>query len=81
MKKKPYRYVNRKRPVTIRIDDDTLAFFGELSHETSVPYQTLINYYLGYCADENLILDVSSCRTRREPEDWTPRAKGRLKNR
>jgi predicted DNA binding CopG/RHH family protein len=68
MKVRSRRHVNRKRSVTIRIDEDTLTYFAELSDETTVPYQTLINHYLGYCVDEDLILDVSSCRKRRDPE-------------
>jgi uncharacterized protein (DUF4415 family) len=39
-----------KRQVTIRIDEQTIAYFRELAHELSIPYQTLINLYLRDCA-------------------------------
>jgi uncharacterized protein (DUF4415 family) len=39
-----------KRQVTIRIDEQTIAYFQELPRELSIPYQTLINLYLRDCA-------------------------------
>ena len=39
-----------KRQVTIRLEEDTLAYFDALSGETGIPYQTLINLYLRDCA-------------------------------
>ena len=39
-----------KRQVTIRLDDSTIGYFKELATELGVPYQTLINLYLGDCA-------------------------------
>jgi uncharacterized protein (DUF4415 family) len=39
-----------KKQVTIRLDQDTIAYFKELSGETGIPYQTLINLYLRECA-------------------------------
>ena len=39
-----------KKQVTIRLDVDSLAYFKELSEETGIPYQTLINLYLRDCA-------------------------------
>jgi uncharacterized protein (DUF4415 family) len=39
-----------KRQVTIRLDDRTIQYFRQLSTETGVPYQTLINLYLRDCA-------------------------------
>jgi len=35
-----------KKQVTIRLDEDTLAYFKALADETEIPYQTLINLYL-----------------------------------
>jgi len=40
-----------KKQITIRLDEDTLAYFRELAEETEVPYQTLINLYLRECAE------------------------------
>lgn len=39
-----------KRSVTIRLDEDTIAYFKALSAELDLPYQTLINLYLRDCA-------------------------------
>lgn len=39
-----------KKQLTIRLDEDTLAYFRELAEETGIPYQTLINLYLRECA-------------------------------
>ena len=39
-----------KRQVTIRLDQDTVDYFKNLSSETGIPYQTLINLYLRDCA-------------------------------
>ena len=39
-----------KKQITIRLDDETLEYFKNLSLETEIPYQTLINLYLGECA-------------------------------
>jgi uncharacterized protein (DUF4415 family) len=48
-KKNPY--TNRlKRQVTIRLDEETIAYFKKLSEEAEIPYQTLINLYLRDCA-------------------------------
>ncbi len=41
-----------KKQLTIRLDEDTLAYFREVAEETGIPYQTLINLYLRECAVE-----------------------------
>lgn len=41
-----------KKQITIRLDEDTLAYFKELAGETEIPYQTLINFFLRECARE-----------------------------
>jgi predicted DNA binding CopG/RHH family protein len=44
-------YASRlKRPVTIRLDQRTIQYFKDLSAESGIPYQTLINLYLRDCA-------------------------------
>ena len=51
-----------KKQITIRLDEETLEYFRELSVDTEIPYQTLINLYLGECA-----------RTRKRPAmRWKP---------
>ena len=43
-------YVKKiKQQVTIRLDTETIEYFKNLSVETGVPYQTLINLYLSDC--------------------------------
>ena len=48
-KRNPYAK-KLKKQITIRLDDETLEYFKNLSLETEIPYQTLINLYLGECA-------------------------------
>lgn len=48
-RKNPYvKYL--KKPVTMRLDRDTVAYFKSMAEETGIPYQTLINLYLRDCA-------------------------------
>ena len=39
-----------RKPVTIRLDRDTIAYFKAMAEESGIPYQTLINHYLRDCA-------------------------------
>jgi hypothetical protein len=39
-----------KQPVTIRLDQETVAHFKALAVKTGLPYQSLINLYLRDCA-------------------------------
>ena len=48
-RKNPYAK-KLKKQITIRLDEGTLQYFKDLSQETEIPYQTLINLYLGECA-------------------------------
>ena len=48
-KRNPYAR-RLKKQITIRLDEQTLQYFKDLSAETEIPYQTLINLYLGECA-------------------------------
>ena len=47
-KKNTYSKLLKKR-VTISLSNEVLDYFKELSKETSVPYQTLINFSLLEC--------------------------------
>ncbi len=47
--KNPYTQ-KLKKQITIRIDGDTIMYFKNLSGETGIPYQNLINLYLRDCA-------------------------------
>lgn len=48
-KKNPYAS-QLKKIITIRIDDDSIDYFKQLSEETGLPYQSLINLFLKDCA-------------------------------
>ena len=41
-----------KRQVTININTSTIEYFKEMSAETGIPYQALINLYLDECVKE-----------------------------
>jgi len=55
--KNPYAKRLKKR-VTIRLDEPTIAYFKDLSEETGIPYQTLINLYLRDCATSGRKLEM-----------------------
>ena len=44
-KKNPYTKLLKKQ-ITINISEEVLEYFKDLSNETSIPYQTLINFCL-----------------------------------
>jgi predicted DNA binding CopG/RHH family protein len=39
-----------KKQITIRLDEDTIAYFKAMAAERGIPYQSLINLYLSDCA-------------------------------
>ena len=50
MKSRKNPYISRlKRQVTIRMSDDVIAYFKDLSEDTGIAYQSLINLYLRDC--------------------------------
>jgi predicted DNA binding CopG/RHH family protein len=62
-KKNPYAK-KLKKPVTIRLDEETVDYFRKLAAETEIPYQTLINMYLRDCASTKKKLKIT----------WKPKA-------
>jgi len=48
-KKNPYAS-QLKKLITIRLDEDSIAYFKSVSEEVGIPYQSLINLYLRDCA-------------------------------
>lgn len=38
-----------KKQVTIRLEENVVDYFKQLSEETGIPYQSLINLYLQDC--------------------------------
>lgn len=58
-KARPNPYAKRlKKQVTIRLDEETVAYFKSLAESLSMPYQTLINLYLRECAQTRKRLTV-----------------------
>lgn len=60
MKSRRNPYVSKlKRQVTIRMGDDVVEYFKQLSEETGIPYQSLINLYLRDCMAHGRKPDLS----------------------
>jgi predicted DNA binding CopG/RHH family protein len=57
-RKNPYA-AQLKRPVTIRLDQDSITYFKSMSEETGIPYQSLINLYLKECASSGKKLSLA----------------------
>jgi uncharacterized protein (DUF4415 family) len=57
-KKNPYAS-QLKRPITIRLDEDSVTYFKTISEEVGIPYQSLINLYLRDCAASHKKLNLS----------------------
>ena len=56
--KNPYSKMLKKQ-ITINISEEVLEYFKQLSKETSIPYQVLINFYLLDCVKSKKKLDIS----------------------
>jgi len=54
-----------RKPVTLRLDESTIAYFKALAQENEIPYQTLINLYLRDCAHQQRQLAMA----------WRPKKK------
>jgi predicted DNA binding CopG/RHH family protein len=55
-KKNPYSKMLKKK-ITIRLEDETVAYFKKLAAESGIPYQNLINLYLRECVQSQRKLD------------------------
>ena len=56
--KNPYAKALKKQ-ITIRLNADTISYFKNLSKETGITYQNLINLYLSDCASTNKKLKIN----------------------
>ncbi len=56
--KNPYSEQLKKK-VTLNLSEEVLDYFKQLSEETSVPYQTLINFYLLDCVKNKKKMNIS----------------------
>ena len=57
-RKNPYAS-KLKKPVTMRISEDVIEYFKEMSAENGMPYQSLINLYLRDCVNKDRKIDIS----------------------
>ena len=57
-RKNPYAS-KLKKPVTMRISEDVIEYFKEMSEENGMPYQSLINLYLQDCVNKDRKIDIS----------------------
>lgn len=48
-----------KKQITINISEEVLDYFREMSEKTSIPYQSLINFYLLDCVKNKKTIDIS----------------------
>ena len=48
-----------KKQITINISEEVLEYFKEMSEKTSIPYQSLINFYLLDCVKNKKKIDIS----------------------
>ena len=57
-RKNPY-LAKLKKPVTMRLSEDVIAYFKNMAESAGVPYQSLINLYLRDCVAQHRKIDVS----------------------
>ena len=57
-KKNPYTKLIKKQ-VTINLNEEVLDYFKALSKKTSIPHQTLINFYLLDCVKNKRTIQLS----------------------
>lgn len=57
-RKNPYA-AQLKKQITIRLDEDAIAYFKKISDEVGIPYQSLINLYLRDCAASHRKLNLN----------------------
>lgn len=48
-----------KKPITINLDENVVAFFKKQSDSVGIPYQTLINLYLRDCVAKDRHLEMA----------------------
>jgi predicted DNA binding CopG/RHH family protein len=56
-RKNPYAS-QLKKQITIRLDEDSITYFKNISDAVGIPYRSLINLYLRDCASSNRKLNL-----------------------
>lgn len=60
MKSRKNPYARRlKKQVTLRLAPEIIEYFKDMSQETGIPYQTLINLYLQDCVSAHRKLEMN----------------------
>lgn len=60
MKSRENPYISKlKKPVTIRLNEDVVAYFKDMADEAGIPYQSLINLYLRDCMTQRRKLSIN----------------------
>lgn len=60
MKSRKNPYASKlKKPVTMRLSEDVIAYFKDMAETSGVPYQSLINLYLRDCVAQHRKVDIS----------------------
>ena len=57
-RKNPYA-AKLKKPVTMRLSGDVVAYFKSMAVEAGVPYQRLINLYLRDCVTHHRKVEIA----------------------
>lgn len=57
-RKNPYA-AKLKKPVSMRLSEDVVAYFKAMASEAGLPYQSLINLYLRDCVMQNRKVHVA----------------------
>lgn len=60
MKSRRNPYASKlKKPVTMRLSEDVVAYFKEMAEDAGVPYQSLINLYLRDCVMQHRQVQIA----------------------
>ncbi len=57
-RKNPYAS-KLKKPITMRLSEDVVAYFKEMAINAGVPYQSLINLYLRDCVMQHRQVQIA----------------------
>jgi uncharacterized protein (DUF4415 family) len=60
MKSRRNPYASKlKKPVTMRLSEDVVAYFKDMAADAGVPYQSLINLYLRDCVAQHRQVQIA----------------------
>jgi len=60
MKSRRNPYASKlKKPITMRLSEDVVAYFKGMAVEAGVPYQSLINLYLRDCVTQHRQVQIA----------------------